>query len=226
MTIAHPFDLQARDMVETQLRRRGIRDERVLEAMRLVPRHEFVPAELVVSAYDDRPLPIGARETISQPYIVAATTETARVAPGDIALEIGAGCGYQAAVLAHLGATVYAVEINPRLAKDARERLERLGYEHVEVLAGDGSEGLAAHAPYDVILISAGAPYVSSILLGQLAEGGRLVAPVGNLQHQELSLFCKQAGQISTRLLGPCQFVPLTGKCGWPRLRNTVDDRA
>ena len=216
MVIAHQFDIQARNMVEIQLRRRGIRDERVLEAMRLVPRHEFVPAELVDAAYDDRPLPIGERETISQPYIVAAMTQAARVAPGDKALEIGGGCGYQAAILAQLGATVWMIEINPRLAEEARERLQRLGYRNVEVFAGDGSEGLAAQAPYDVVIMSAGTPSVSPVLLGQLAEGARLVAPVGNLHYQELLLLCKQGGQITTRRLDPCQFVPLIGKGGWP----------
>ena len=216
MMTAHQFETQNRNMIETQLRRRGIRDERVLEAMRLVPRHEFVPAKLVDAAYDDRPLPIGERETISQPYIVAAMTEAACVAPGDIALEIGGGSGYQAAILAHLDATVCTMERNPQLAEEARERLARLGYRNVEVFAGDGSEGLAARAPYDVVIVSAGTPSVSPILLGQLAEGGRLVAPVGNLHQQELLLMCKQGGQMSTRLLGLCQFVPLIGKGGWP----------
>jgi protein-L-isoaspartate(D-aspartate) O-methyltransferase len=214
--VAHPFEAQARLMVETQLRRRGIRDERVLEAMRLVPRHEFVPPESVGAAYEDRPLPIGEYETISQPYIVAAMTEAARAAPGDKALEIGTGSGYQAAILAHLGATVYTMERNTGLAEKARERLQRLGYCHVEVFSGDGSEGLAAYAPYDVVIVSAAAPSVSPVLLGQLAEGGRLVAPVGSLHYQELLLLFKQGGQITTRDLGPCQFVPLIGKGGWP----------
>jgi protein-L-isoaspartate(D-aspartate) O-methyltransferase len=202
-------------MVEMQLRRRGIRDERVLEAMRLVPRHEFVPAELVDAAYDDRPLPIGDRETISQPYIVAAMTQAAGVAPGDKALEIGGGSGYQAAILAQMGATVCTIEINPGLAEKARERLQRLGYKNVEVFAGDGSEGLAAQAPYDVVIVSAGTPSVSPVLLGQLAEGARLVAPVGNLHQQELLLLSKQGGQITTHRLDLCQFVPLVGKGGW-----------
>jgi len=215
--IAHQFDLQAREMVETQIRYRGIRDERVLDALRSVPRHEFVPGRLASAAYDDRPLPIGERETISQPYIVAVTTEAVRVAPGDRALEIGAGCGYQAAILAHLGAKVYAVEINHRLANETRERLERLGYDNIEVLAGDGSEGLPAHAPYDVVIISAATPRVSPRLLGQLAEGARLVAPVGNLHYQELMLHCMHAGQISAQSLGPCQYIPLIGKGGWPQ---------
>jgi protein-L-isoaspartate(D-aspartate) O-methyltransferase len=211
----HRFDIRARDMVETQLRRRGIRDERVLEAMRLVPRHEFVPPELVDAAYDDRPLPIGEHETISQPYIVAAMTQAARVAPGDKALEIGGGSGYQTAILAQLGASVCTIEINPQLAEAARERLQRLGYGSVKVFAGDGSEGLTAHAPYEVVIVSAGTPSVSPILLGQLAEGGRLVVPVGNLRQQELLLLSKQDGQITTRQLDVCQFVPLVGKGGW-----------
>ncbi len=216
MVTAHQFEIQARNMVETQLRRRGISDERVLEAMRLVPRHEFVPAELMYAAYDDRPLPIGECETISQPYIVAVMTHAARVAPGDKALEIGGGSGYQAAILAQLGARVWMVEINPWLAEEARERLERLGYKNVEIIAGDGSEGLAAHAPYEVIIVSAGTPSVSPVLLSQLADGGRLVVPVGNLRYQELLLLSKQGGQITTHRLDPCQFVPLVGKGGWP----------
>lgn len=210
------FDTQARSMVELQLRRRGIRDVRVLEAMRLVPRHEFVPVELESAAYDDRPLPIGPRETISQPYIVAAMTEAAHVSPGDKALEIGAGSGYQAAILAHLGAKVYAIELNADLANAARERLKRLGCQSVEVFAGDGSEGRQDHAPYNVVIVSAGTPSVSPALLRQLAEGGRLVAPVGTLQYQELLLLWKHGGEIATRSLGQCQFVPLVGKGGWP----------
>jgi len=224
MVITHHFDTQARNMVETQIRRRGIRDERVLEAMRQVPRHEFVPETLLDAAYDDRPLPIGERETISQPYIVAAMTQAARVAPGDKALEIGGGSGYQAAILAHLGATVWMMEINPQLAASARERLQRLGYRKVEVIAGDGSEGFAAHAPYDVVIVSAATPSVSPVLLGQLAEGSRLVAPVGNLHYQDLVLLLKQGGQIITHYLDPCQFVPLIGKGGWPEARTVTSD--
>jgi protein-L-isoaspartate(D-aspartate) O-methyltransferase len=212
---ADQFDLQARAMVELQLRRRGIRDERVLEAMRMVPRHEFVPPPHAEAAYDDRPLPIGERETISQPYMVAAVTQAARVQPGDRALEVGGGCGYQAAVLAQLGATVWAVEINPRLAAEARERLRRLGYSQVEMIAGDGSEGLPEHAPYDVIIVSAGTPGVSPLLLGQLAEGGRLAAPVGNREQQDLLLLTQAGGRITTLRLDACQYVPLRGKGGW-----------
>lgn len=215
ISIAHPFDAQARSMVELQLRRRGICDERVMEAMRLLPRHEFVPAEFAALAYDDRPLPIGERETISQPYMVAAITEAARVRPGDKALEIGAGSGYQAAVLAQLGAQVYSIEANPQLAETGRARLQRLGYGEIEVFTGDGSEGLAARAPFDVIIVSAAAPRVSPALLEQLADGGRLLIPVGDLRRQQLLLMSKQAGQIVTRRLDYCQFVPLIGKGGW-----------
>jgi len=211
-----PFELRARDMVESQLRRRGISDERVLEAMLHVPRHEFVPREFMDAAYEDRPLPIGQTETISQPYIVAAMTQAARVAPGERALEIGTGSGYQAAILAHLGATVCTIERNPHLAKEARQRLHRLGYGNVEVFCGDGSEGLPAHAPYSVILVTAGAPSVSTALLDQLADSSRLVAPVGDLLRQDLLLILKNGGELAKYTLDACQFVPLIGKGGWP----------
>lgn len=210
------FQARARHMIETQLRNRGIRDERVLEAMLRVPRQEFVPPELAAAAYEDRPLPIGDRETISQPYIVAAMTEAARVQPGDKALEVGTGSGYQAAILASLGAKVYTIETNLRLAQEARERLARLGYPNVQVFSGDGSEGLPAHAPYDIILVTAAAPSVSPALVKQLAEEARLIIPVGDLYHQDLLLLIKHGGETVTHLLDPCQFVPLVGKGGWP----------
>jgi protein-L-isoaspartate(D-aspartate) O-methyltransferase len=211
-----PFEEDRRLMIEIQLRHRGIRNQRVLDAMFAVPRHEFVPPALVRAAYDDRPLPLGDAETISQPYIVAAMTEAADVQPGDKALEVGTGSGYQAAILAYLGARVYTVERNPVLAKAARERLARLGYDGVEVIVGDGSEGFPPAAPYDIILVTAAAPIVPPALLEQLEEGGRLVIPVGDLHHQDLLLNLKQAGQVKTRFLDPCQFVPLIGKAAWP----------
>jgi protein-L-isoaspartate(D-aspartate) O-methyltransferase len=210
------FEAERRAMIETQLRRRGIRDAKVLEAMFAVPRHEFVAPAYVRAAYEDRPLPIGEAETISQPYIVAAMTAAARIEPGDKALEVGAGSGYQAAILAHLGAKVYTVDRNSQLVEAARERLRRFGYSTVEVLCGDGSEGYAAAAPYDVIIVTAGSPHVPPALLGQLADGGRMVIPVGNLLRQDLQLIFKHQGQIATRLLDPCQFVPLIGKQAWP----------
>ncbi len=203
-------------MVEFQLRNRGIRDPRVLDAMLHVRRHEFVPASLIKAAYDDRPLPLGDAETISQPYMVAAMTEAARVQPGEKALEVGTGSGYQAAILAYLGARVYSVERNPALAEEARERLARLGYDGVEVIVGDGSEGYPPAAPYDIIMVTAAAPTVPSALLEQLAEEGRLLIPVGDLRRQDLLLNVKQAGGVRTQILDPCQFVPLVGKAGWP----------
>jgi len=216
MTEPMPFEEERRVMVEIQLRHRGIRDRRVLDAMLEVPRHEFVPSALVRAAYDDRPLPLGDAETISQPYIVAAMTEAARVLPGEKALEVGTGSGYQAAILSYLGARVYTVERNPALAEEARERLARLGYDGVEVIVGDGSEGYPAAAPYNAIIVTAAAPVIPPALLEQLAEEGRLVIPVGDLRHQDLLLNVKQGGEVKTRALDPCQFVPLVGKGGWP----------
>jgi protein-L-isoaspartate(D-aspartate) O-methyltransferase len=203
-------------MVEYQIRRRGIRDEKVLEAMFQVARHEFVPPAYLASAYDDRPLPIGESETISQPYIVAAMSVAARVQPGDKALEVGTGTGYQAAILAYLGARVYTVERNPQLAESARERLARLGYKGIEVICGDGTEGHPSAAPYQVIVVTAAAPLVPPPLLDQLDGGGRMVIPVGDLLHQDLQLIFKRGSEVATRLLDPCQFVPLIGKHAWP----------
>lgn len=210
------FEAERHDMVETQLRRRGIRDVKALEAMMAVPRHEFVPLEYASAAYDDRPLPIGEAETISQPYMVAAMTVAAGVEPGDRALEVGTGSGYQAAILAYLGAQVYSVERNAQLAEAARLRLARLGYPTVTVIYGDGSEGYPPAAPYQIIVVTAAAPKVPPALLDQLADGGRLVIPVGSLFRQDLLLIFKHGMQTSTRMLDPCMFVPLIGKQAWP----------
>lgn len=210
-------------MVEQQLRRRGIRDERVLQAMFEVPRHEFVPMGAIAAAYEDRPLAIGQSETISQPYIVAAMTEAARVEPGAKVLEIGTGSGYQAAILAHLGAKVYTLERNFDLAEVARARLARLGYATVEVIWGDGSEGYPAAAPYDIILVTAAAPQVPKTLKDQLADGGRLIIPVGDLQHQDLHLIVRQGNELTTQLLDPCLFVPLIGKNAWPEKQGWIN---
>lgn len=215
-TEALEFEAERRAMVETQLRRRGIRDAKVLEAMFAVPRHEFVAPAYVHAAYEDRPLPIGEAETISQPYMVAAMTAAARIEPGDKVLEVGTGSGYQAAILAHLGAEVYTLDRNFQLVEAARQRLRRLGYSSVQVLWGDGSEGYSAAAPYQAILVTAGSPKAPQALLDQLADGGRLVIPVGDLMRQDLQLIFKHGEQIVTRLLDPCQFVPLIGKQAWP----------
>lgn len=211
------YEAERRLMIETQIRRRGIYDQRVLEAMFNVPRHEFLSPELHHAAYADRPLPIGASETISQPYMVAAMSAAARISPGDKALEVGTGSGYQAAILAELGARVFTIERNIRLVESSRAALARLGYSEIEVIWGDGTEGYPAAAPYDAILVTAAAPAVPQTLIDQLAEGGRLAIPVGGRQHQDLQIIFKHDGQTATRFLDPCQFVPLIGKYGWPR---------
>jgi protein-L-isoaspartate(D-aspartate) O-methyltransferase len=222
MDEALAFERERQAMVDVQLRRRGIRDERVLDAMLQVPRHEFVPSVFRKAAYDDRPLPIGESETVSQPYMVAAMTQAAQVIPGDRALEVGTGAGYQAAILAHLGAKVYTIERNFELVQATSERLARLGYDSVEVIWGDGSEGYAPAAPYQVILVTAGAPDVPQVLLDQLAQGGRLAVPVGDLQRQDLYLISKHGDQLVKRVLDPCQFVPLIGRHGWPEKHGWV----
>lgn len=206
-------------MVEDQLRARGIRNRSVLDAMASVPRHEFVPIDQAPAAYEDRALPIGEWETISQPYIVALMTEAAAVRPGDRVLEIGTGLGYQAAVLAALGAHVYTIERNASLAQEARQKLARLGYGTVEVITGDGTGGYAAAAPYDAILVTAGAPRVPQPLVDQLADGGRLVIPIGSRELQQLHLMVRRGEEFTDKTLEACQFVPLVGRQGWPQGR-------
>jgi len=206
-------------MVEGQLRARGIRNQRVLDAMASVPRHEFVPIEQAPAAYEDRALPIGEWETISQPFIVALMTEAAAVHAGDRVLEIGTGLGYQAAVLAALGARVYTVERNASLAEEARQKLARLGYGTVEVITGDGTEGYAAAAPYDAILVTAGSPRVPQALIDQLADAGRLVIPLGSREMQQLHLLVRRGEEFIDRTIEAVQFVPLVGKQGWPQAR-------
>jgi protein-L-isoaspartate(D-aspartate) O-methyltransferase len=209
------YGTQRAEMIEKQLRRRGIQDAAVLAAMTAVPRHEFVPDELRSQAYEDVPLPIGGGQTISQPYIVAAMTASLHIQPSDRVLEIGTGCGYQAAVLARLGKEVFTIERRPELASCASERLERLGYANVHVHCGDGSFGLAEFSPFDAILVAAAAPTVPQPLLAQLAERGRMILPVGDAEHQELQLVEKRGDAFPTKLLEGCRFVPLVGYYGW-----------
>ncbi|TYT27508.1 protein-L-isoaspartate(D-aspartate) O-methyltransferase [Luteimonas viscosa] len=201
-------------MVEQQLAERDIDDPHVLEAMRAVPRHRFVPAALAADAYRDQPLPIGHDQTISQPYIVALMTQLARVSPGDRVLEVGTGSGYQAAVLGELGAQVYSIEIVAPLAQQAQRLLEELGYRNVVVKAGDGYAGWPEHAPFDAIVVTAAPERIPAPLLEQLKPGGRLVIPVGPLQSaQELRVVEKDAsGQLHERDIAPVRFVPLTGE--------------
>jgi protein-L-isoaspartate(D-aspartate) O-methyltransferase len=213
----HPLFFKERlAMVEDQLRRRGIGDPRVLAAMTRVPRHEFVGPQSWPDAYADHPVPIGEQQTTSQPYIIAAMLQAAEVAPQDRVLEIGAGSGYQTALLAELAAEVFAVERHAALADHARATLARLGYQNATVINGDGSLGLPEHAPYDAIIVAAAAPRVPPALLEQLAPEGRLVVPVGDAHQQVLQLARKRAdGTVVVRSLEGCRFVPLIGRQGF-----------
>lgn len=203
-----------RDMVYEQLVRRGIREPRVLEAMTNVPRHHFVLPALASQAYDDRPLAIGFGQTISQPYMVARATELAAPRPTDRALEVGAGSGYQAAVLAELAAEVFAIEIVPELAARAGKVIRELGYDNVTVESFDGSGGWPEHAPYDVIIVSAGAPRIPAMLVSELADGGRLVIPVGGPEEQELAVVRREGDHYSTAYDTRCRYVNLQGRFG------------
>jgi protein-L-isoaspartate(D-aspartate) O-methyltransferase len=209
------FALQRAEMVENQLRRRGIFDSRVLAAMMAVRREEFVPGEFRSRAYEDAPLPIGEGQTISQPYIVAAMTAALNLSGNERVVEIGAGCGYQAAILSRLAKTVYTIESRSELASAASARLERLGYANVHVHCGDGTLGLPECAPFDAMLVAAAAPAVPEPLRHQLAEGGRLILPVGNSENQELHLIERHGNSFETRFLEACRFVPLVGYHGW-----------
>jgi protein-L-isoaspartate(D-aspartate) O-methyltransferase len=208
---------QRAEMIEKQLRRRGIEDRPVLAAMLAVPRHEFVPEELRSRAYEDVPLPIGSGQTISQPYIVAAMTSALRLQPTDRVLEIGTGCGFQAAVLSLLAKEVFTIELRPELASAASKKLARLGYANVHVHCGDGTFGLPEFAPFDAILVAAAAPAVPEPLLAQLAEGGRIIVPVGDADNQELQLIEKHASAFSTKMTEGCRFVPLLGHHAWQK---------
>jgi protein-L-isoaspartate(D-aspartate) O-methyltransferase len=210
------FELR-QSMVERQLEVRGIKDRRVLQAMRQVPRHLFVPPAYRERAYDDCPLPIDERQTISQPYMVAWMTELLRLAGEESVLEVGTGSGYQAAVLSRLAHFVYTMERIPSLAEDARKRLRDAGIENVEVVVGDGSEGLPEHAPFEGIIVTAGSPSVPPRLVEQLADGGRLVIPVGSSAVQMLTVIERREDGTITREEGSCVFVPLVGRYGWER---------
>lgn len=210
-----PQQTQARQrMIDRDLLGRGIRDRRVLEAMARVPRHRFVPEDQVPYAYEDRPLPIGHGQTISQPYIVAFMTELARPTPQSKALDIGTGSGYQAAILAELCKEVYSIEIIDALAQQAKKRLEELGYKNITVRTGDGYQGWPEKAPFDLIIVAAAPDHVPKPLVEQLAPGGRLVIPVGpHWWSQELLVIEKQPdGSIRERSVASVAFVPMTGK--------------
>lgn len=209
------FELARRDMVARQIRDRGVRSQRVLAAMEAVPRHLFVPPDRVSQAYSDEALAVGEGQTISQPYVVAASVEALSLDGRERVLEVGAGTGYSAAVLSLLALEVIALETISSLAVSARQRLARLGYANVRVEEGDGSLGFSGGSPFDAILVSAAAPAVPQPLVDQLVEGGRLVIPVGMADHQRLHRIVKERGRMIEQSLFDCRFVPLVGRYGW-----------
>jgi protein-L-isoaspartate(D-aspartate) O-methyltransferase len=211
-----PFAAERFSMVESQLRPRGIRDERLLAAMSTVPRHEFVSQQNWNEAYADHPIPIAEKQTTSQPYMIAAMIQAAEIKPEDRVLEIGAGSGYQTALLAELASQVFAVERYPSLTETAQRTLERLGYRNAKIITGDGSLGLPEAAPFDAIIVSAAAPRVPQALVDQLAVGGRLLIPIGDADQQFLQLVHRNTdGTTSVRTLEGCRFVPLIGEHGF-----------
>jgi len=207
--VADPFELKRREMVAQQLKARGIQDQRVLQAMEEIPRHLFVPADVQSQSYDDRPQPIGADQTISQPYIVALMTEQLGLVPESKVLEIGTGSGYQTAVLARLAREVYSIERIPELAAEAARRLESLGIRNVQIRVGDGSQGWPEAAFYDGILVTACAAKLPDLLVAQLADGGRMVIPLGEGLQQTLTLIERCGGTLESHPICGCLFVPL-----------------
>lgn len=203
------FLMQRKKMVESQIMKRGVHDQRVLDAILKVERHIFVPRELKELAYTDQPLPIGKGQTISQPYIVALMSELAEIKSNDRVLEIGTGSGYQAAILAELSKEVYTIEIIPELAEKAEGLLRGLGYKNIKVKQGDGYLGWPEYAPFDAIIVTAAPPEVPEELVNQLSEGGRMVIPVGEMGNQMLRLLIKQSGKVVEKDVIPVRFVPM-----------------
>ena len=202
-------------MVKDQIEARGVRDSKILEAMRKVPRHLFVPWNMKSNAYHDEPLPIGEGQTISQPYMVALMTEALALTGAEKVLEIGTGSGYQSAVLALLAERVFSIECISSIAAEAKRTLDKLHCSNVVVRLGDGTLGLAEEAPFDAIIVTAGAPEIPSALMEQLKTGGRLVIPVGTRNLQQLIRITKGVGTVTKEVLTDCVFVKLTGKYGW-----------
>ncbi len=212
-----PYRFERERMVNTQLKKRGIHDSRVLEAFKKVPRHHFIPKNLADQAYADGPLPIGKSQTISQPYMVAIMTQSAEIVPGNRVLEIGSGSGYQCAILAEIGAEVYTIERVPALCEQAGETLRRLNYPNIHSRAGNGTLGWEEEAPFDAILITAGAPEIPQPLLEQLAIGGRLVIPLEEDYSQVLYIVRRSKEGFHRERGERCTFVPLIGKHGWKK---------
>jgi protein-L-isoaspartate(D-aspartate) O-methyltransferase len=209
------FEEACQQMVERQLAGRGISDERVLQVMRDVPRHRFVPEDMWDMSYRDTPLPIGHGQTISQPYIVAYMTQMLHLTPDDRVLEVGTGSGYQVAILSRLAKHVYSIERVEELARRAEQVLQELGYDNVTIRVGDGGYGWPEAAPFDAIIVTAAAPEVPQPLIAQLAEGAPLVAPIGPAGYQELVRLYKRGGRPKIEHLVPVAFVPLIGEHGW-----------
>lgn len=212
---SNQYSAKRAEMVATQLRARGIRDEHVLEAMSRIPRHVFVPEDYQGQAYEDHPLPIGEDQTISQPYIIAVSLQALELRGNESVLEVGTGSGYQTALLALLARVVYSIERHARLAELAVSVLEQIGLPNLKLVVGDGSHGIPEYAPFDAIIVSAAAPNIPNSLFQQLAEGGRMVIPVGPPQAQELQLVRMQDGRAIIEVLEGCRFVPLVGAEGY-----------
>jgi protein-L-isoaspartate(D-aspartate) O-methyltransferase len=208
-------DAERARMVDEHIRRRGIEDPRVLAAFRKVPRHRFVPHDLQADAYADRPLPIGAGQTISQPYMVALMTSHLRLQGHERVLEIGTGSGYQTSILAELALEVFSIERLPELLSSAKARLDAMGCLNVHLMVGDGSLGWPEEAPFDAVIVAAAAPDVPDPLAEQLAEGGRMVLPIGGLHAQTLVEMEKRQGSLQRVAIAECVFVPLVGEHGW-----------
>jgi protein-L-isoaspartate(D-aspartate) O-methyltransferase len=209
------YERMRQDMVEKQIESRGITDARVLAAMRQVPRHLFVSEALMDQAYGDFPLPIGERQTISQPFIVAEMTQALQLTPEDRVLEIGTGSGYQAAVLAQIAYRVYTIERIHSLYLKARKLFDRLGYHNIVTRYSDGTMGWKDESPFDAILVTAGSPEIPAVLVNQLAVGGRMVIPVGDQYTQDLIKLVRNPQGIHQTNLGACRFVKLVGEYGW-----------
>ncbi|MFW6161497.1 MAG: protein-L-isoaspartate(D-aspartate) O-methyltransferase [Planctomycetota bacterium] len=210
------WERERRDMVQRQLRARGIRDERVLEAFRAVPRHRFLRPVDQVQSYEDHPVAIDCGQTISQPYIVALMTELLDLSGDERALEVGTGSGYQTAILAELCAEVYSLERYPELSREARLVLDQLGYDHVHLRVADGTLGWSEAAPFDAVLVTAGGPKIPPSLKDQLADGGRLVMPVGGRRGQDLVKLTRHGERFEHESHGGCMFVRLIGDEAWP----------
>lgn len=218
MTTMNAHSSKRQYMVDTQIISRGIKDQRVIEAMRKVPRHLFLDEALWPQAYEDHPLPIGEKQTISQPYIVALMTEALNLTGKEKVLEIGSGSGYQTAILAELAEQVYTIERIPAIAKRARKTFDQLQYKNIVITIRDGSSGWKEHSPYDGIIVTAASPSTPKPLLEQLATGGRLVIPVGKEFSQELMIYVKEDGEeFKQENYGGCRFVKLVGEHGWKK---------